>query len=407
VERGGLILTGKERIETALNFRHSDRMPLAYEAEWEVTQALVKEFNIDKLDLSVDQISSFHSPIGEREGIGLDHEIMLQRFLNVDLAKVACPINPKKTIGNWFGLPICYKRDDGIMIGAWEMEFVEKEYQYGKYIEIGGYPLAGEEDIEVFKSWPMPDLDLYDYGLLAQVLPKHEGFYCILNMNGCFDFSRYVRGTEDFLVDLVSEPIKAEILMEKVNDFAMMYLDKCMEVGKGLIHGVYCGDDFGTQQGLLFSPEVFRKYMKPLYRKLVDKVHSYGLKYFHHTCGGVRPIIQDFIEIGFDVLNPIQPLAAGMEPEKLGQEFGKDIVFYGAIDEQRTLPYGTVDDVRRETRSRIETLGKNGNYIVAPSHGFQPDTPIRNILAMYEEVLGNKPWEAAMARKGEGYGANF
>ena len=235
--------------------------------------------------------------------------------MGIDLSKVACPINSAKTIGNWFGMPIKYKREDGLMIGAWEMQFVEKEYGGGKYIEFEGYPLAGVEDTKVFeKLGPCPEMDLFDYKKLAAVLPLHRDFYVILNMNGCFDFARYIRGTEDFLMDLMLDPVKAEILMEKVNDFAIAYLDKCMEVGTGLIDGVYCGDDFGTQNGLLFSPDVFRKYIKPRYKKLVETVHSYGLKYFHHSCGSIRPIIPDLIEIGFDVLNPIQPKAAGMEP---------------------------------------------------------------------------------------------
>jgi uroporphyrinogen decarboxylase len=378
-------------MQAALSHTHADRLPLAYEAEWEVTQSLVKHFGLDKReDLKVGQASSFHSPIGERTEIGVEHELALQRLLGVDLSKAACPINPEKTIGNWFGLPIKYRREDGILVGAWEMQFVEMEYGYGKYIELAGYPLAGEEDIEAFKRWPMPELDLYSYELLKKTLPLHQDFYVILNMNGCFDFSRYIRGTEDFLIDLLTEPLKAEILMEKVNDFAMLYLDKCMEVGKGLIDGVYCGDDFGAQDGLLFSPDIFRKYMKPRYKKLVEKVHGYGLKYFHHTCGGVRPIIRDFIDIGFDVLNPIQPLAAGMEPAELAEEYGKDIVFYGAIDEQQTLPFGTALEVKNEVNDRIATLGRYGGYIVAPSHGFQPDTPIENVLAMYEAVLGRK-----------------
>jgi uroporphyrinogen decarboxylase len=94
------------------------------------------------------------------------------------------------------------------------------------------------------------------------------------------------------------------------------------------------------------------------------------------------------IDLGFDVLNPIQPLAKDMEPEKLGREFGSDIAFYGGIDEQQTLPQGTVEDVKNEVLHRIETLGKHGGYIVAPSHAFQPDTPVENVLAVYEAVHG-------------------
>lgn len=383
-------MNGKERVKAALKFSKVDRLPVAYEAEWEVTTGLVKHFGLDRKKVKVDNISSFHSPVGERAEIGIDHEIALQEILGVDLSKVACPVNPQKTIGNWFGLPIKYRRDDGIMIGAWEMQFVEKPYGGGTYIEFAGYPLAGVEDIGTYENWPMPELDLYDYELLAQVLPKHRPFYTILNMNGCFDISRYFRGTEEFLLDMLVEPARAEILMDKVNDFAMLYLDKCMEVGKGLIDGVYCGDDFGTQTAMLVSPELFRKYIKPRYKKLVEKVHGHGLKYFHHSCGSVREIIPDMIEIGFDVLNPIQPKAAGMEPAELAKEYGKDIVFYGGIDEQRTLPCGTPQDVANEVRHCMERLGQNGNYIVAPAHGFQTDTSIRNILAMYH-AAGSYP----------------
>ena len=160
---------------------------------------------------------------------------------------------------------------------------------------------------------------------------------------------------------------------------------------KGKIDGVFVGDDFGTQQGLLISPEMWRKYVKTRYKKLISVIKSYGLKYCHHSCGGIRPIIPDLIEIGIDVLHPIQPLAAGMNNKELSREFGKELTFYGGIDEQRTLPNGSPEDVKREVRERINTLGKYGGYIVAPSHAFQPDTPMENVIAVYEEVLGYKP----------------
>lgn len=208
-------------------------------------------------------------------------------------------------------------------------------------------------------------------------------------MNGCFDFARFIRGTEKFFMDLACEPIKAEILMEKVNDLAIDFFNKCMEEIGDLVDGVYLGDDWGTQQGLAISPDMWRKYIKPRYKKLVSLIKSKNLKYCHHTCGGVYPIIKDMIDLGFDVLNPVQPLAKDMDPEKLGKEFGADIAFYGGIDEQQTLPQGTVGDVKNEVFRMMETLGKYGGYIVAPSHAFQPDTPIENVLAMYEAVLGN------------------
>jgi uroporphyrinogen decarboxylase len=133
------------------------------------------------------------------------------------------------------------------------------------------------------------------------------------------------------------------------------------------------------------SYEATYEVSEKLIRQLgIDK----GLKYCHHSCGGIRPIIPDMIEIGFDIINPLQPLARGMEPGELSEEFGKDIAFYGGIDEQKTLPFGTVEDVKAEVKQRIGTFGKYNGYIAAPSHAFQPDTPIENILAVYEVITG-------------------
>jgi uroporphyrinogen decarboxylase len=159
----------------------------------------------------------------------------------------------------------------------------------------------------------------------------------------------------------------------------------------GKVDGVFVGDDFGTQQGLLMSPDMWRTYIKPRYEKLVSVVKGHGVRYCHHSCGGIRPIISDLVQMGVDVLHPIQPLALGMDPGELGEEFGRELTFYGGIDEQRTLPTGRPEDVKREVRSRVAAFGKHGGYIVAPSHAFQPDIPLENILAVYEEVLGHRP----------------
>ncbi|MDO8685036.1 MAG: hypothetical protein Q7J78_00020, partial [Clostridiales bacterium] len=206
-------MNGKERIIAALQHQKADRAALAYEATFEVTRELVKFFGIDKIaNLPVDQIGTFQSPLCEKD-VGIDQEIMLHRVLGVDLAKVACPVNPEKTIGNWFGLPLLHREQDGTIIGAWGMRFKEFKYPYGTYIEIEGYPLANAETVEELENYPIPSLDLFDYEGLKTILPKFSGFYVLLNMNGCFDIARYMRGTEQFFVDLALEPEKAEVLL--------------------------------------------------------------------------------------------------------------------------------------------------------------------------------------------------
>lgn len=380
-------MNGKERIFTTLSHRKTDRFALGYDATPEVTKSLIKYFRIDqRIDLSVSKIGTFRSLLGDEE-YGMDHEIELLKTLGVDLAWVACPTS-KKTIGNWFGLPLISRLDNGKIRGAWDIGFKEFEYPYGTYIELDDAPLANADKLSQFIEHPSPSFDLWNFDALKSILPKYRDFFVVIHLNGCFDFARFMRGSEQFFLDLVLEPKKAEILLDKVNDFAIAFLEKCMNHMDGLVDGVFCGDDFGTQRGLIMSPEMWRHYIKPRYKKLVSVVKDYGLKYFHHTCGGVRSIIPDMIEIGFDVLNPIQPLAAGMDCKELSTDFGDTLTFHGAIDEQRTLPSGKPEDVRNEVVERIRTLGKYNGYIVAPSHGFQPDTPIENILALYEAVLG-------------------
>jgi uroporphyrinogen decarboxylase len=320
----------------------------------------------------------------------MQHELELQRRLGIDQSIVICPTNPARTIGNWWGLPLLERLPDGRLRGAWGIVFREFRYSYGSYIEIDACPLQNTDSLSELSEVPIPSLDLWDFDALKAVLPRYGSMFVWLNMNGCFDFARFMRGTEPFLVDLATEPAKAEVLLDKVNDLAIAFFRQCMEAAGGLFDGVYLGDDFGTQQGMLMSPEMWRAFVRPRYEKLLAVIKAAGKKYAHHTCGGVRPIIPDLIEMGVDVLNPIQPLAAGMDPRELGREFADRIAFYGGIDEQRTLPRGSAADVREEVLQRIQTLGRCGGYIVAPSHAYQPDTPLENVLAVYETVLGRK-----------------
>lgn len=379
-------MNGKDRTKLAIERKPPyDRLPVSYEAAPEVTKTLIQHFGIDKLGLPIEQVNTMNSFVGPREGFSIAQEIELLKMLHVDVARAVCPVNPYKCIGHWWGLPVTNWNEDGKMTAAWGLELIRCEYETGAYIELSRSPLEGDRELAELEKHPMPDIDLYDYARLRDILPRYEGMYTLMQLNGPFDFAKFIRGTEDFLMDLIAEPEKAQALMEKVCQYALDYLDKCAENAKDLINGIYCGDDFGTQQGMLFSPETFRRMVKPLYKKIVDKVHGHGWKYIHHSCGGIYDIIPDLIDLGVDVLNPIQPRAKGMDPATLAKEFGRDITFYGAIDQQGTLPNGTPEDVRNEVRERCATLGRYGGYIISSSHRLQPDTPVENILAMYSE----------------------
>lgn len=383
-------INSKQRVLSAINRKKSDRFPCSYEATYEVTESLIRTLGLDKIEVADFSRSGSNQPtVSEGREFGMGHEIALQKKLGVDQSIVICPTS-EKAIGNWWGMPLVSRLENRKLLGVWGIVFQEFKYPYGTYIEIDSSPLTEVDDISILEKHPVPSLDLWNFDAYCQVLKNYKEFFVWMNMNGCFDVARFTRGTEQFFMDLAYEPKKAEVLLDKVNDLNIAFFKEAMEKVKGLVDGVYLGDDFGTQQGPVISPDMWRKYIKPRYKKLVSLIKSQGIKYCQHTCGGVYHIIPDMIEIGVDVLNPIQPLAKDMEPEKLGKEFGKDIAFYGGIDEQRTLPQGTQEDVKKEVYHRIKTLGKYNGYIIAPSHAFQPDTPIENVLAVYEAVLGCK-----------------
>jgi uroporphyrinogen decarboxylase len=383
-------MSGKQRVTAAISRQQGDRLPLSFEATYEVTEALIRLLGIDREIAPGSSASSSNQPSAGRREFGLAHDLALERRLGVDQAIVICPTNAGRTVGNWWGLPLLERLPDGRLRGTWDILFREFTYPFGTYIEIDSSPLAGAASYEELAAVPVLPLNLWDFNGLKEILTNYDGTFVWLNMNGCFDFARFMRGTEGFLLDMASAPAKAEVLLDKVNELAISFFQECMKAAGDGFDGVYLGDDFGTQQGMLMSPDMWRRYIRPRYEQLLSVIKSSGKAYCHHSCGGVRPIIPDLIEIGVDVLNPIQPLAAGMDPEELADEFGRKLCFYGGIDEQRTLPSGTAEDVRNEVRHRIRTLGKHGGYIVAPSHAFQPDTPLANVVAVYETVLGRK-----------------
>jgi uroporphyrinogen decarboxylase len=185
-----------------------------------------------------------------------------------------------------------------------------------------------------------------------------------------------------------------DLLMGKEYTFAL--LDRILEintkVGIQLIEMgadvIWAGDDFGTQKGMSMSPELWRKVFKPRIKKTIAefKKANSDIKVAWHSCGSIVPIIGDFIEIGLDILNPIQPLAAGMDPKFLKNTYGESLTFFGGIDIQELLPRARPGEVKKEVKRIANILGKGGGYIVAPAHHIQDDTPLENIFALFEAV---------------------
>ena len=197
-------------------------------------------------------------------------------------------------------------------------------------------------------------------------------------LGGCYEpFYLYcrLRGMEQALADLALNPAVAEAALEHIYYIHESFIRRTLEAASGLIDFIYVAEDLGTQDTLLMSPASFRRFLKPWMRKMIDLAHSFGVKVMHHDDGAIRPLLPELIEIGIDVLNPIQWRCAGMGREELARDFGKSLVFHGGVDNQQTLPFGTPDDVKREVAENIRIFSKGKGYIVAPAIISSPTRP--------------------------------
>ncbi|MEN8248859.1 MAG: uroporphyrinogen decarboxylase family protein [Bacteroidota bacterium] len=314
----------------------------------------------------------YEEPLDSLLSSRISHTKVLLELGNdaVGIAACAPTNNPTESLGN------------NILRNEWGMVFKD----VGLYNEFWEFPLANAETVEDIENYQFPDphaegrfdeaqkaIDTYkkDYGIIADL------------ETAIFETAWYLVGMEKFLMDLMLETPYVEALLDKI-----MHINT--ETGKELVRMgadmVWAGDDFGGQDGLLISPDTWRKHFKPRMKYMFEEFRKINpdIKIAWHTCGSVVPLIPEFIEIGMDILNPIQPLAREMEPEFLKSEFGKDIMFFGGICVQDLMPNGTPEEIQNETERRARILGENGGYIIAPAHNIQDDTSVENILAFFE-----------------------
>jgi uroporphyrinogen decarboxylase len=206
---------------------------------------------------------------------------------------------------------------------------------------------------------------------------------------GFITWSQFLRGFEGWFLDLAADPLLAESLMDRVLEMLLAVAGKLLDEVGPYIQIIAVGDDLAFQTGLMMSMPAFRKLIKPRLRRVFDFVRSRcDAKLWFHTDGAVAPLIPDLIDLGIDILNPIQVTAAGMDDTaRLKKEFGRDIVFWGGIDTQQLLPFGTPADVRADVRRRIGDLAPGGGYVVNSVHNIQGDVPPENIIALFDTAL--------------------
>ncbi len=262
-------------------------------------------------------------------------------------------------------------------------EFVD--YGKGKYWECVYNPLGECRSLaEVEAGFRCPSPDWFDYSGLEKKAREYSMYP--IGGGGSEPFLDYknLRGEARAFMDLVENPDIVEFVLGKLFDFRYEYTRRILESSGGLVTFSYVAEDLGGQSSLLFSLEHIRKFLFPGMKRMADLAHQAGAYVFCHSDGAIYKVIPELIDLGIDILNPIQWRCKGMERERLKEEFGDKLVFHGGVDNQVTLAFGTVEDVKREVEYNIEVLGRDGGYILAPCHNIQPLTPVENILAMYE-----------------------
>ncbi|NQU45355.1 hypothetical protein HQ520_18905 [bacterium] len=266
----------------------------------------------------------------------------------------------------------------------------------GIYQNITEKPLAWiqtQADVNLYKA--RFDPDSFDFSSIAEACRQNDPFIRVFGNAGIFDLVNGLgargRGMAEMICDIATEDPVAVALVERHTESDLEYCRRGLEAGQGQFEILYIGEDCGNQNGPVFSPGFFRRFFAPRLRRFVDLAHRHGAACMMHSCGAMRDLLPILIDdVGLDILDACQPEARGMDPQALKRDFGDRITFCGMLSLQQTLAHGTPEDCRREARHRIDIIGQNGGYIFGPANTITLDTPLENILAVYEEATGKE-----------------
>lgn len=353
----------RERVQAALTHEEPDRCPMQISFTPEFADRLRADMEI--------QGRRVHNP----HGGGNTYE--LERALNQDLLLTSV------------GWANSYYMDDKAYVDewgvGWDLQPYKTPYGIGHYTEMVKHPLADDASIADYQP-PDPNRpELYTDA--AQVVADFGDDYWIVGVTvtTILETAWALRGLEQLLLDMALNPELANHLLDIPYHYHLTAAKKLAELGVDMI---WTGDDIGSQNEMMISPRMWRTYLKPRMANFISELKTINpdIKIAYHSDGNIMRIIPELIEIGLDVLNPIQP--ASMDPAEIKQAFGDTLCFWGSVDEQYTLPFGTPEDVEKEVKQRLETIGRDGGLILAPTHHVQLDTPMENFWAMVNTITG-------------------
>lgn len=379
-------MNSRERLIAAIRHKEPDRIPFDLGATFTTGIHLNAYQRLRQyLGLSLQAESRF---------LCLDEQIVfvdedLKQSLNIDTE----PVLPgDATDGN---ILIEDRGDHTYYLNEWQMG-LKMPKDGGFYYDVVDYPLAGAgiEDLRKF-AWPDP-YDSARYASLEQDVRRAAATSRAVIMNsisaGILEMSAWLIGYERLFTGLLLEPEFLTALFDKILEIKLAYWETVLQRVGDQIDVVIEADDLAEQRQLLISPRIYRKLVKPYHKQLYDSIHARtDAKIFHHSCGSVYALIPDLIEVGVNILNPVQVNAANMDSARLKAEFGNDIVFWGgAVDPQGTLNSDSPDQVYMETRRNVDNLAKDGGFVFAAVHNIQPNVPPQNIMAMWQALQDHR-----------------
>ena len=341
-------MNSRQRVLAAIKNEHIDRVPYDFWAE----------------DSTLNKIYS---------AIGCNDKEKLLKKLNVDIRHIDAIAPREKYCGGFFQ-------------NYWGERYVYKQTEWGCVREDVPGALSNAKSFHDIKSFDWPEPGCFDYSNIERLCRINNEYAIMYGFADIWQRPSLVRGMQNAFSDMILKPEWVHFLSRKFTDFYKEDYSRAYKESGKRIDIFLIISDLGGQERPLISPEMFDEFIAPYVSELTEHIHNMGAFVMFHSCGMIFPFIERFIEIGIDIIDPIQPVSKSMGLESLAENFKGRICFHGGIDIQDILPNGSPEDVKKEVIRYSEMLGKNGGYICCPAHLFQPDVPVENILAFYDAL---------------------
>ena len=359
-------MNSRERVLRALR---RDGLPDRVPLQFDLSRPLLEAFS-QKLDIPIGWQPNYYEDLKYRTS---GNEIRVAMGSDCVLVGGGVPagFEPQQT-------------DDGCIVN----EFGMKMKMGLAWYDVVEGPLEQASTVGEVRDLPFPDpADEARFVDARRYIDRYRGEYFIIGdvELTMFEMAWHMTGLQKFMTDMAMGEPYVEALLDRTMEFSIAIGRRLVELG---VDGIWTGDDFGAQNGMMISPEMWRRLFKPRMAEVFRQFRAINpeVVVMYHCDGAIAPILDDLIEIGLDVFNPVQPNVPGHEPHELKARFGDRLSFWGAIDQQQLLPNGSPDEIDADVKAKIEALGSGGGYMVAPAHILQGDTPVENVEAFIEAV---------------------